>query len=138
MGRVRGAGNYALVEWVTGRYKGTLTSNVNIEWIKDFDGSDVGSDESVVVEWRQPPMPKAGWPLFDAKVLEVSGKYSARNLPSCFMPSPLIALQCSTYTDFLSHRWTFNCLITSQIRGTRALLLFAGSLSTCSFCYQLI
>lgn len=63
--------NYALVRWLTGMYAGTYTHNVSTSWILNFDPD---SEESQLVEWRKPPMPKTGsWPVYDCEVLEVSG-----------------------------------------------------------------
>jgi hypothetical protein len=68
--------DYALVRWLTGVNEGELTSNVKTTWIRAFDGEGVGDPgRSFVVEWRQPPKPRCGWPLFDAEILDVSSKY---------------------------------------------------------------
>ncbi len=66
---------YALVKWLSGENEGTYTHNVPMEWIRDFDPvKDVCFEESYIVEWRRPPMPRAGWDVYDCEVLEVSGE----------------------------------------------------------------
>ncbi len=81
---------YALVRWLTGRDVGTMTHNVNCEWILNFD-EESDLDESQVIEWRVPPKPKSGWPLYDGQVLAVSGKFSAvlglSRTRNCILPS---------------------------------------------------
>ncbi|CAG5075423.1 Protein of unknown function [Cotesia congregata] len=70
---------FALLRWVGGEYRGTYTSDVPVEWIKDFDVESFDSenedpDLSYVVEWRvKNKMPKKGWPCADAQVVAVSG-----------------------------------------------------------------
>lgn len=66
---------YALVRWLSGTYRNQMTHNVDISWIRDLNDGDDFRDESYVVEWRIPPMPRSGWPLFDGKILEISGEY---------------------------------------------------------------
>ncbi|KAK3907151.1 Lysophospholipase 1 [Frankliniella fusca] len=64
---------YALVRWLSGQCAGTLTHNVSVSWILNFDKDDFDPWESFTVEWRKPPMPRGGqWPLYDCLVLEVS------------------------------------------------------------------
>ncbi|KAK3910049.1 Coiled-coil domain-containing protein 187 [Frankliniella fusca] len=63
---------FALVRWLTGDYCGTLTPNVPLDWIRDFNETDGEYDESYVVEWRKPPMPRTGWPIFDGQIIDVS------------------------------------------------------------------
>ncbi|KAE8738352.1 hypothetical protein FOCC_FOCC016172 [Frankliniella occidentalis] len=63
---------YCLVKWLSGRDVGTLTHNLDLDWVKDFEESDDYRVESHVIEWRVPPMPKSGWPLFDGEILEIS------------------------------------------------------------------
>lgn len=68
-------GDFALVKWLSGKEKGKFTHNVQISWILLFDPEADFRSESHIVEWRVPPRPKAGWPVADAQVLEVSSKY---------------------------------------------------------------
>lgn len=66
---------YACVKWLTGMYKDTITHDVDLSWILDFDGRKL--DETYVIEWRVAPKPaRGGWKVFDGMVLEVSGKYT--------------------------------------------------------------
>lgn len=76
-GSERRAEKFALVKWITGAYADTMTHNVKISWIKDFQEENyhAAADESYIIEWRVPPQPKAGWPLFDGVVLEISGTF---------------------------------------------------------------
>lgn len=64
---------YACVKWLTGAYKNTITHDVKVDWILEFDGV---RDESYAIEWRVQPKPRAGWKVFDGVVLEASGKYN--------------------------------------------------------------
>ncbi|KAK3932906.1 Hydroxyproline O-galactosyltransferase GALT2 [Frankliniella fusca] len=48
----------------------TYTHNVDVGWIHAFD-PQVPLEESYATEWRVPPQPKAGWPVYDGIVLEV-------------------------------------------------------------------
>lgn len=44
---------FALVRWVSGEDKGKFSTNVPVEWIRDFNGSvDDDEDESYLIEWR--------------------------------------------------------------------------------------
>ncbi|KAJ1524615.1 hypothetical protein ONE63_011099 [Megalurothrips usitatus] len=63
---------YALCKWLTGRCEGTFTHNVRIDSIRDFDVDNVSSEESYLVEWRQPPKPAGGWHVYDALVFDTS------------------------------------------------------------------
>ena len=63
----------ALVKWLTGRDSGTYTPDVLLDWVVDYE--ECTPARSNVVEWRQPPKPKSGWPVFDAVVIAVSGEF---------------------------------------------------------------
>ncbi|XP_034233030.1 uncharacterized protein LOC117640568 [Thrips palmi] len=64
---------FALVKWLNGPHAGTLTPNLNVKWIREFNPVDHhDASEAYVVEWRRPPMPRSGWPLYDCNVLVVS------------------------------------------------------------------
>lgn len=63
---------YACVKWLSGAYKDSITHDVDLEWIVDFDARNL--EESYVIEWRVSPKPRTGWKVFDGLVLEVSGK----------------------------------------------------------------
>lgn len=63
---------YALVEWLTGSFKGTFTHNVEVEWIDDFDDSEMFRPTGHAIEWRVAPKPKSGWHVYTGRVHEVS------------------------------------------------------------------
>ncbi len=46
------ATRYCLAKWVSGPHNGTYTFNVRLDWVTDYDPD---SDESHLVEWRNPP-----------------------------------------------------------------------------------
>lgn len=72
-----GSGLMALVKWMTGKFSGTFTHNVDTRWVLQFNPDDY-LGESHVVEWRVPPKPRSGWPVWDGEILEVSGEYSQK------------------------------------------------------------
>lgn len=62
----------ALVEWLGDHVGERYTHNVDTTWIKDFDPLQPLSEESYVIDWRVPPKPRAGYPVWDGKVLLTS------------------------------------------------------------------
>lgn len=74
---------FALVQWLGGKYNKTYTPGVPVEWILDFDPKTFDptkepEDHSYVVQWRESKsgkMPKCGWKFYDAKIIRVSRKY---------------------------------------------------------------
>lgn len=64
----------ALVKWLEGEHKGRYTHNVNIDWFMNLLAASPTRGETYAIEWRVPPKPRAGWPVIDAVVLEISCK----------------------------------------------------------------
>lgn len=79
---------FALVKWLDGACKDTYTHNVEVSWIRGFDPDSLPFEDSFAIEWRQPPRPKNGWPVYNGLVIDVSCKLSAYVLcvlyVSCF------------------------------------------------------
>lgn len=64
---------FALVKWVSGKDNGKLTVLETV-WIKDFDDQNVDYNETYIIEWKSGKEPPAGWPVYDGKILKISGK----------------------------------------------------------------
>jgi hypothetical protein len=74
---------HSLVSWLTGEDQGKMSvveSNCvrGYEWMKfDADGKPLEKNK-VVVEWRAGKRnQKTGWPLYDARLIQVSSKCKA-------------------------------------------------------------
>lgn len=64
----------ALVEWLDGAYAGSYTHDVHTDWILNFEAMSPALPETYAIEWRVPPKPRNGWPLYNGRVLDVSCK----------------------------------------------------------------
>ncbi|KAK3919976.1 Rab3 GTPase-activating protein catalytic subunit [Frankliniella fusca] len=62
----------ALIQWRSGPDNEVFTPNCPVKWITDFDEDEWDKETVYGVEWRKPPKPSRGWPIFDAVVLEDS------------------------------------------------------------------
>ena len=74
---------YVLVRWTSGVYKGTMTPDIDIDWVRgsqsmtfNGDGKPIDCAGTVVIEWRVGKLQKAnGWPLHHAVILQASSMY---------------------------------------------------------------
>lgn len=64
----------ALVRWVDGPDEGLYNHDVDVKWIVNFNPKSP-RPETYAIEWRQQPKPRAGWPVYNGEVLDVSGKF---------------------------------------------------------------
>lgn len=76
----------ALVKWLEGVDEGTFTPDVQLGWITNFDAACPCFPDTYGIEWRVGPKPKAGWPVIEALVLDVSceSPFHLFLLISCF------------------------------------------------------
>lgn len=74
---------YVLVRWTTGEYAGTMTPDIDIDWVRgsqtmsfNGEGKPVDGAGTVVIEWRVGKLDKSnGWPLHRAVILQASSMY---------------------------------------------------------------
>ncbi|XP_066600966.1 uncharacterized protein [Prorops nasuta] len=71
---------FALVKWTEGTAKNTYSTDVPVEWIRNFDFCKYNSDYKCkkipyAIEWRNGrKRPKGGWNLFDGLIIQISEK----------------------------------------------------------------
>jgi hypothetical protein len=111
---------------------GTLTHNVNTEWIRDWDPKGATSEESYLIEWRVPPKPRDGkWPLYDGRVLDFSGKL----LPQSKIKNRVDFEVDSTSTPFSIFDWVvpylhviiISLLASSHVKPSHTMQKLLGS-----------
>ena len=74
MGQRSSDNRRALIKWTEGPDMGKLTYDLALDWILQFDAAAPVFPETYPIEWRVPPKPRNGWPVWDGVVLEISCK----------------------------------------------------------------
>ncbi|KAK3916164.1 ATP synthase subunit beta [Frankliniella fusca] len=62
----------ALVKWVEGAHANQITPDVDLDWIIGIDAASPEFPETYAIEWRVPPRPRNGWPVYDGLVMDIS------------------------------------------------------------------
>lgn len=65
----------ALVKWAEGAHANQITPDVDLDWIIGIDAASPEFPETYAIEWRVPPRPRNGWPVYDGLVMDISCKF---------------------------------------------------------------
>lgn len=91
----------ALVKWLDGAHANTFTHNVSLDWIHGINATSPEFPETYAVEWRVPPKPRNGWPLFDGYVIDISSEFP--HFTCLLMCCALLRFRSSSYITLCSH-----------------------------------